>query len=98
MLTSNAAEQSHGGRIPSKAVEPRVRAALGDRDGHGDGLVELPPARLQGDDGAEGGLVPQGPSHHLQAHGLGLGGGHMFSSLPRVPTSCNAMCADTLCR
>lgn len=35
--------------------------------------MELPPAGLQGDDGAEGGLVPQDLPHYIHTHWLGLG-------------------------
>lgn len=35
--------------------------------------MELPPARLQGDDGAQRGLVPQDLPHYIHSHWLGLG-------------------------
>ena len=41
-------------------------------DRHGDGLVELPPPGLHGDDGAEGGSVAQDGPHHVVWYGLGL--------------------------
>lgn len=46
VLTRDATEQAQSGRVSSKAIEDRVSVGLGDRDGHGDGFVKLPPARL----------------------------------------------------
>lgn len=71
-LTSYTTKQAQSGGVPSEAVEDWVGVALGNRNGHGDGFVELPPARLQGDDGTEGGLVSQGFPHHVHINWLGL--------------------------
>ena len=39
--------------------QERARADLRQRDGERDGLVELPPARLHGDDGRDGDAVAE---------------------------------------
>lgn len=71
-LTSYTTKQPQSGGVPSKAVEDWVAVALGNGNGHSDGFVELASARLQGDDGTEGGLVSQGFPHHVHIHWLGL--------------------------
>lgn len=71
-LTSYATEQSQCGCIPSKTIKNWVRVALGDRNSHGNGFVELSPARLQGDNGTEGGLVAKELSHNIYIHWLCL--------------------------
>ena len=45
-----------------------------DWDRHGDGLVELSPPGLHGNDRAEGCSVAEDRPHHLIWDGLGLGG------------------------
>lgn len=71
-LTGDTAEQTQSGGASSETIEDWVRVAFGDRDGHGDGFVKLPPSGLQGDNGAEGGLVPQDFPHYIYTHWLSL--------------------------
>lgn len=98
-LTSYTAEQAQGGGVPSEAIEDGVRVALGNGNGHGDGFVELASARLQGDDGTEGGLVPQSLPRYVHVHWLGLGetrrvnGGQKFSD-PHDLHSCRYLQSD----
>lgn len=79
LLTGDATQQAQGGRVPSEAGEDRVLVALGHRDGHRDGFVELPPAGFQSDDGTEGGLVAQDLPDHIHAHRLSLWKHHLHS-------------------
>lgn len=73
--TSDTAEQTQSGRVSSKHVGcPVIGRALGDRDRHGDWLVELPPPGLQGNDGAKRSLVTQNSLYQVYADWLGLGG------------------------
>jgi hypothetical protein len=75
LRTSDAAEQTQSGRVPSKHVAcPVIGRAFGDRDRHGDWLVKLPPPGLQGNDGAKSSFVTQNPLHQVYADWLGLGG------------------------
>lgn len=71
-LTSYTTKQTQSGGVPSETVEDGVGVALGNRNGHGDGFVELASAWLQGDDGTEGGLVSQGFPHYVHINWLGL--------------------------
>lgn len=77
-LTCDAAEQTQAGStVAPLAARMAFCRSRGHGDGHGDGLVELPPPGLHGDDGAKGGSVPQDAPHQLVGHRLGLSrGGH----------------------
>lgn len=71
-LTSYTTKETQSGGVSSEAIEDWVGVALGDRDGHGDGFVELPSAWFQGDNGTEGGLVAQDLPHYIHSNWLGL--------------------------
>ena len=64
---AHAAAAAHG--RPSSPVVVRGHP-LRQRDGDRDGPVELPPPRLNGDDGADGAALHEDVLHGVVLHGL----------------------------
>lgn len=72
--TNHAAEEAETGGISLPGVAGTLPPRWRQRDPQPDGPVELASARLDGDDGAEGRLVPQLPSQQLVRDWLSLRG------------------------
>lgn len=73
--TCDAAEQAEArSAVSFITVGKPLPRQRGDRDRHGDGLVELPSSRLHGNDGAEGCSVTKDLFHRVFRDWLGLHG------------------------